>query len=407
MQQSSNRVLVGLSGGLDSAVTAAILKTQGYDVIGLYLHLKPHPDYKVPLNKDLAPNAIQGGAHKTSNIEPDLINGCKSGQNIEKAKEVSKKLGITLHEIQVFDLFEYEVLDFIVQEGLHGRFPLPCTRCHVNVKIKSLFKKADELGCQWVATGHYVKIIRSLDGGESNLLAPVDSKHDQSYFLYNLQQKELSRLLTPLGDLLKNNIKKMAATFNLITDEELMSKEEERCTHSDEGITELIFQRTVDRNRFPGPIMNREGFVLGRHQGIYKFRIGQRGGVGFEGNPDYKDHSVMGFDLKNNGIVVGNEEDHMHKGCLVTDCNWLGLQDFSKGLLVSAKLESVSDKIPAIITLLNPSNVIVEFIKPYKGVIPGNPIVFYQDDLAIGGGLIEDFIEPLISAKKHKPTPKI
>lgn len=366
----NKRVLVGISGGIDSAVAAALLKTQGYEVFGAFLNMWPSKKDDLKLS---------GGS-------------CCAVDSGEAAKTICEQLEVPFYNIDAHEAYQAQVLDYVVHEYLQARLPNPCVMCNSRVKFELLLKKADELKCDFVATGHYAKIVRNADGSETNLYQAADASSDQSYYLFGLRQEQLSRALMPVGDLLKANIRKMAVTFELPAIDRADTRN--MCFVGEGGYKDLVLKRSSDRYRHAGPIVTSEGNILGRHTGLYQFAVGQSSGFSLT-DPEHKNFVVLGFDLKMTALIVGPQEELKKKGLYAIECNWLGTQDFSHGLQAKAKVSPQSEELSCRITLLNNNSVLVDFSEPIVGIVPGQAIVFYQDDLVLGGGWIEALTEPV------------
>lgn len=395
----NKRVLVGISGGIDSAVAAALLKTQGYDVIGA--HLQMWPESKATPKSSKTASDAKKDSKNTDDGEFVCTGGsCCQRDSIQAAREVCKALELPFHLLDARELFDNQVLDYVVHDYLQARLPNPCVQCNSRVKFELLLRKADELKCDFVATGHYAKIVRSADGSETNLYRAADEEADQSYFLFGLRQDQLARALLPVGDLLKANIRRMALTFELPAVDRPETRE--ICFVGEGGYKSLIVKRSSDRYRHPGPIVTQEGSILGRHTGLYLYSIGQKEGLGLQNNPEHQGFKVIGFELKVNALIVGPEEAMTKKGLLATDCNWLGMTDFSRGLHVVAKIGPYSRDAMCRVTLLNNNSVIVDFEEAQNAIIPGQAIVFYQEGLVLGGGWIEALSEPISTKLRSK-----
>jgi tRNA-specific 2-thiouridylase len=207
----------------------------------------------------------------------------------------------------------------------------------------------------------------------------------------------------PLGDLLKGNVRKMAETFKLPVSDKPDSQE--ICFIDEGGYKEFVNERASDRYRPGGPIVTVEGHILGRHTGLFRYTVGQRKGLGLD-KPEHQNFFVIGADLKMNALIVGPEKELMKTGLVATNCNWIGLIDFSKGVKAMAKIRSRHDEAACRITLLNNNSVMVEFDEPQRAITPGQAIVFYQDELVLGGGWIESLTEP-VSTKLRTRQPII
>jgi tRNA-specific 2-thiouridylase len=363
------RVLVAMSGGVDSSVAAALLKTQGYDVIGVHMQLWNQAD--ATLKKS-------GGS-------------CCSLTDSNDARKVCDLLEIPYYVINARDQFQHDVIDYFVHDYLSGRTPNPCVMCNNRLKFSYLLKKADELRCEFVATGHYAKVVRNPEGTETNLYKASDLSKDQSYFLFGLNQDALARALMPLGDLLKANVRKMATTFGLPVSDKPDSQE--ICFIDEGGYREFVQERAGERYRPGGPLVTADGHILGRHRGLFQFTVGQRRGLGLD-NPLHQDFHVLGFDLKLNAVIVGPEKDLHKSGLVATDCNWIGAIDFTHGVIAKAKIRSRHEEAPCVITLLTNNSVRVDFGEPQRAITPGQAVVFYKENLVLGGGWIEGSYPP-------------
>lgn len=374
----NKRVLIGMSGGMDSAVAAALLKTQGYEVVGVHFQLQDPVD--------------QGAARP---------GGCCMRQaHLAAVEKLCAQLEISLHVVNAKDDFHSEALDYFVHETLVGHTANPCVRCVGRIKVAGLIRKADQLHCNLVATGHYAKIVRNPDGSETNVLRSTDPKNDQSYFLFDLKQEQLARLITPLGDLLGTNVEKMARTFKLPVIEK--KAEFQTCFVDDPDNAKIIEKNAPERYRPGGLIVSRDGQALGRHNGIYYYHLGQTRPPGVE-KPEFIDKWVVGFDVKLNVVIVGDEKDLERSGLVAINCNWIGIQDFSRGIKATAKIGPNREPAECIITLLNNNSVLVDFKSPQRLIMPGQAIVFYQEEILIGGGWIEALTDP-VTTKLSKRT---
>ncbi len=350
------KVVIAMSGGVDSSVAAALLKEQGYEVIGVTM------------------NIWQG-----SKISPlryrHRCYGPEEEEDTQDAKEVAQILGMPFY---IFDLRkEYQdgVLDYFHQEYSQGRTPNPCVVCNERIKLGALLDKIEAAGIKadYMATGHYAQVEYDKEKERYLLKKAKDFSKDQSYFLFSLSQAKLSRLIFPLGGYAKEEIKRKARDLGL---RKVCGKKESQ----DFG----DFSPVVKGG--PGPIVDLRGRILGEHKGIHLYTIGQRKGLGVAtGFPLY----VIAINRGENAITVGKEEDLYRDGLLARDLNWIAFDDPTKPIELRAKIRYRHQEAEAWVYPLSDGKAEVKFARPQKAITPGQAVVFYHGDIVVGGGWIE------------------
>lgn len=354
------KVIVAMSGGVDSSVAAYLLKKEGHEVIGLSFELWDSRDIR------------------DSNV-------CCSVETIRLAKSVAHKLGIEHHTVDVRDAFYTHVIEDFCASYIEGTTPNPCILCNKYIKFDFLMKKAEEIGADSIVTGHYARIDHNPEaaGGRSLLKKGVDPKKDQSYVLYVMTQPELAKTMFPLGEMNKEETRKIAKELDLAT--AMRAESQEICFVGDDKYVDFIEKFSPESLR-PGPIADTSGKIIGEHKGIAFYTIGQRKRLGIS---SLKPHYVADIDRNTNTITVGSREDAMKKTLIVKDLNWLSIDSLSKPLLTHVKIRSTMKETPAVISPLEDERVKVEFEELQWAPASGQSAVFYNGDLVIGGGIIE------------------
>jgi tRNA-specific 2-thiouridylase len=355
-------VAVAMSGGVDSSVAAALLKEEGREVIGLTMNLFSLPK-EVCLSEDLR--------------------SCCGWKAQEDAGRAAAALGIPHFVVDFRREFEHCVIDDFCREYARGRTPNPCIRCNRFIKFDLLLERAKKLGAEFIATGHYARTDLDPAAGRWLLKKGIDAAKDQSYFLYPLSQMELSRTLFPLGGKTKVEVRQLAARLGLPVAQKKESQE--ICFVPDDDYAGFLTARCPAAFR-PGPITDPGGKIIGRHGGIAHFTVGQRKGLGIAApRPLY----VVAVDAEKNTIVAG-ENEHLYKRRFeAVDLNWISIEKLGRPRMVRARIRYKHAEADAEVTPLAEGRVLVEFEKAQRAVTPGQAVVFYEEDVVVGGGLID------------------
>jgi len=352
------RVLVAMSGGLDSSVAAALLKEQGYTVIG-------------------ATMTIWGGEIVPVDAGHRGCYGPEKERDIEDARRVAEVLGIPFHVLDLKKEFKSQVLDYSRREYLSGRTPNPCIRCNREVKFDALGEKARDNGIEfdYFATGHYARVEYDEKHHRHLLKKARDPIKDQSYFLFSLRQKQLGLSLFPVGDHTKEEVREMASRLGFNVNHKQESQD----------FIAAGYGSLVKDGVRPGPIMDRQGNVLGQHEGIPFYTIGQRKRLGISAQePLY----VVGIDAERNTIIAGCREELYHDELAASGLNWIADRP-TRPIKAKAKIRYLHREAEAIITPLDEDRVSVRFEQPQMAITPGQAVVFYGGEAVIGGGTIE------------------
>jgi tRNA-specific 2-thiouridylase len=349
------RVVAAMSGGVDSSVTAALLARAGYDVVGVTLQLYDH-----------------GAAIQKKGA-------CCAGQDIADARRVAETLGIPHYVLDYEERFRKSVMEDFAAAYARGETPIPCIACNERVKFADLLDTAKELGADALATGHYVQRIEGPDGPE--LHRAVDPARDQSYFLYRTTKAQLDFLRFPLGGLEKPVVRAMAAELGLLTAEKPDSQD---ICFVPSGNYARVVEKLKPGSATPGEIVDLEGRVLGRHEGVIHYTVGQRKGLGLSGNEEPL--FVIRLDAQAARIVVGPREALRTRTICLREVNWLAS---TEGVFdCTVKVRSMRAAVPARVTPLAEGRAAVELLDAEEGVAPGQACVFYSAARVLGGGVI-------------------
>jgi tRNA-specific 2-thiouridylase len=357
---SKEKILVAMSGGVDSSVCCALLKEKGYEVSGVTMRIWDGEE------------CIGSAERSHSCYGPGEL------QDIEDAKKVATQLNLPHTVIDLSKEYRDIVLDYVTDEYLSGKTPNPCIICNRMVKLSVLLDKAADAGIEfdYVATGHYIRNKFDEEKKRYLLLKAKDKEKDQSYFLYSLSQEQISKCIFPLGDYTKEQIKKFADKMDLHV------KEKKESQDFFSGDIASLFKGKGK----PGDILDKEGNVLGRHRGIQYYTIGQRRGLGIaKGTPLYVTRIVR----EDNSIVVGEKKDLFKRELLARKLNWVAIESLNGEIEITAKIRYLHKGAKASISPYEKDMVLVKFNEPQSAVTPGQAVVFYQDDILVGGGTIK------------------
>ncbi|MDH6062200.1 tRNA 2-thiouridine(34) synthase MnmA [Chrysosporum bergii ANA360D] len=350
----NKKVVVGLSGGVDSSTAAAILHHQGYEVIGLTLWL------------------MKGKGQCCSEGMIDAANICE-------------QLGVPHEIVDIRELFQTNIVDYLVSGYSAGITPLPCSQCNKTVKFGPMVQYAREkLQCHRIATGHYAQINYDQVTGRYQLLRAVDRNKDQSYFLYDLSQELLAATIFPLGKLQKAETRRIAAEYHLTTADKPESQD--LCLVETNGSMRAFLDKYLAPK--PGEIVDTSGKVLGHHDGVHHYTIGQRKGLGIAApEPLY----VIALDAVNNKVVVGDRTTATLPECTVNQVNWVSIAEPSTPIQAEVQIRYRSQPTPVTVIPLENSRVRLVFAQPQFSITPGQAAVWYEGEKVLGGGIIEQF----------------
>lgn len=380
-----------MSGGVDSSTAAALLKNQGHDLVGFSMQL---------------------WNQRRINVGPDgepLPSRCCSLDDLYDARTVAIKLGFPFYVVNLEDEFERDVVRPFVTKYLNGLTPSPCVACNSFLKFDKLVELARTADAEKVATGHYARVKFDEDRGRWLLLRAVNRAKDQSYFLFELTQEQLSYAMFPLGEMTKEEVRAIAAEAGLPTAHKPESQEicfipdgnyarfieryleEDRETRASVNDLPVLNQPPVQMGGLdvakltPGEIVTTAGDVIGQHQGIHRYTVGQRRGIGISApEPIY----VVQVDARNNRVIVGSSDDLLKREMIVERVNWIAIEDLTEPIRVAVKIRSRAEEAQAVVSKRNDGSAVVTFDEPQRAVTPGQAAVFYDGDVVVGGGWI-------------------
>ncbi len=355
------KVMVAMSGGVDSSAALAVLK-DNYELIGVTLKLHD------------------------GEYEQEGQKTCCSLTDIEDAKQVAARFGVMHYVYNFKDLFGEKVIKSFIESYEKGLTPNPCIDCNRYIKFEGLLERAVSLECDYIATGHYARVEYDEEKGRWLLKKAIstdgENDKDQSYVLYNLTQEQLSHILFPLGSLKKSEVRELAEKNALVNADKPDSQD--ICFVPDGNYAAFI-EKNTGRKSEPGDVKNTDGKVVGRHNGLINYTIGQRKGLGIAfGRPTY----VIGKNTEDNSLIVGSEEELRSKSLIADDLNWISIPELTEPILCKAKTRYRMKEQPCVVYPEADGRVYVEFSEPQRAITPGQRVVFYDGDVVIGGGVI-------------------
>lgn len=356
----AKKALIAMSGGVDSSVAAYLIKSKGYDAVGVTMKLFDNED-------------IGESREKT----------CCSLDDIEDARSVAYKLDIPYYVFNFKDNFKEKVIDRFISAYENGATPNPCIDCNRFLKFEKLMQRADELECDYVVTGHYGIIFYDKPSGRYLLKKSVDLSKDQSYVLYSMTQKQLAKTLLPLGEMTKTQTREIAESLGFVNSRKKDSQD--ICFVPDGDYAKFIEEYT--NKKYPcGDFVDSKGNVLGEHKGIIRYTIGQRKGLGLAlPHPMY----VMKKDLENNNVILGENELLFSQELYATDINLITCDKIEKPQRLKARVRYKQQEQWATVEQIDENRLHIEFEQPQRAIAKGQAVVLYDGDIVVGGGTIE------------------
>ncbi|HET9283928.1 MAG TPA: tRNA 2-thiouridine(34) synthase MnmA [Candidatus Angelobacter sp.] len=376
---STKTIAVAMSGGVDSSTVAAMLRAEGHNVVGLTMQLW---NQRRLAGREGMPEQVQGR--------------CCSIDDVYDARRVAEDLGIPYYVVNHEERFERDVVRPFIDEYLSGRTPIPCSLCNNHLKFDQLLITARQIGADLLATGHYARC--EFDAGRNRwlLYRAADPAKDQTYFLFGLTQEQLSRTLFPLGHMNKPQVRELAREHHLALAEKPDSQEICFVPGGDykRFIDAYLNEQGEQLPDISGELVTTDGKVLGHHEGVHNFTVGQRKGLGVAtGSPLY----VININGAEGKVTVGGNDDLLSRALIARDLNWIAVDglhdsgaDANTPMRVHAKIRHRHEPAPALIEPAPNNEVRVTFDEPQRAITPGQAVVFYQDDLVIGGGWIAE-----------------
>jgi len=378
---SSQTIAVAMSGGVDSSAVAAMLHAEGHNIIGLTMQLW---------------NQRRLAGHKGM---PESVQGrCCSIDDVYDARRVAETIGIPYYVVNHEERFELDVVRPFVEEYLAGRTPIPCSLCNNHLKFDQLLIVARQIGADSVATGHYAQVAFDEANGRWQLKRPADRSKDQTYFLFGLTQEQLSRTLFPLGGMTKPEVRELARKHKLVIAEKPDSQEicfvpgGDYKSFLDAYLTEQGGAKPAETT---GEMVTTDGKIIGEHAGVHNFTVGQRKGLGVAtGSPLY----VIQIKNDTRQVVVGKDEDLYSRTLRAHRVNLISKAEIAEPMRVAVKIRHKHQPAPATLESAGPDEVLVTFDEPQRAITPGQAAVFYDGDVVVGGGWIDDAVSATCSA---------